>query len=885
MGGLSELLRGLALEVPSEPHVHRPIDQIIIYSYQSIQTKAHHKCIRICGRLVGATEKRFLAMLSRVSSAAWRIKSQSTLSHSLQTLAIPFFQFQTFASRPPRNKKSSNLIAKTVRTLERPAPKKINKARTPRPPPMLEGKFLRIVILGRPNVGKSTLFNRLALPSKFKSRAIVHSSPGVTRDRRESVGQIDDLAFHITDTAGLEEVNGYYYDDPDDAENPTQMIDGKPASDDLQAGILAQTEMAIKDADVIYFVYDAREGVTALDLHFAKWIRRRLGRQAQSGDTSTPGRWLPKRRLVLVANKVDSTSKDVSAGILDGFQLGMGEPVPISASTGEGLVGLYWVTRRLHDEAFPPLPAPLVTASVTSSSQSSTETKTETDSLDGWSTHARYAFARGPAPAHDDAQDGGESEFADDTFEDDDKYTTEAQLASLGSDIALKKTFSSGVKTADTHMPSSNVPASGEVGTDPNNPHSPLPLFVPGNEQGVGRADAEWLAERQKVQVLRARGIGTETLEETKQRVGGEGTGFPALPRASRNVSLVEGKSITHLGLCVCGKVNVGKSTLVNTLVGSQRVLTGAQPGVTRDAIAIQWQDRRFPSYRFEIVDTAGLKGLSDWKLNRFADVDKQAMQLSLHSMRFAQVVALVVDVSDGLDNRISLPGGGLRVSPRHMKSDLDLYRLAVEKVFSHGDLAIARRAVNEGRSLVICCNKFDKIPPEHRRGFKKALHLKIEQVMSQTAGITLLFCSGLYATGTNALLKAAVDSYEKWALRVSTGVLNRWLQALLAFRPPPKLVSVRYLAQVGTRPPLFALFVNRPHVLPESYIRFVVTLFIIITAPATTATATIVISTTHPLSGELAQARVRLARSSGALGGARTEEPVLNGQAKEKNR
>jgi GTP-binding protein len=154
---------------------------------------------------------------------------------------------------------------------------------------------LKVAIVGRPNVGKSTLFNRLA----GKKLAIVNDQPGVTRDRREAEGRIGDLDLDLIDTAGFEDV----------------------ADESLEARMRAQTERAIEDADVCLFVFDGREGVTPLDRIFADLVRRR------------------NRPVILLANKAEGKAADIGAG--EAYALGLGEALLISAEHGEGLAELY----------------------------------------------------------------------------------------------------------------------------------------------------------------------------------------------------------------------------------------------------------------------------------------------------------------------------------------------------------------------------------------------------------------------------------------------------------------------------------------------------------------------------------------------------------------
>src|SRR5579885_2530926 len=162
-----------------------------------------------------------------------------------------------------------------------------------------------VAIIGRPNVGKSTLFNRLV----GQRLAWVDDTPGVTRDRREGEAALGDLRFRVVDTAGLD--------------------DAAPGS--LAARMLEQTERALAEADVALFLIDARAGLTPMDRHFAQWLRR------------------GKTPVVLVANKAEG--KSAESGVFEAFALGLGEPVSISAEHGEGMAELYAALAPLADQA------------------------------------------------------------------------------------------------------------------------------------------------------------------------------------------------------------------------------------------------------------------------------------------------------------------------------------------------------------------------------------------------------------------------------------------------------------------------------------------------------------------------------------------------------
>ena len=416
-----------------------------------------------------------------------------------------------------------------------------------------------IAIVGRPNVGKSTLFNRLV----GRREAIVDDRPGVTRDRREGAASLGGAAFRVVDTAGLEDA---------------------PAGA-LEAEMRRQTEAALAHADAALFLIDARAGVTALDRHFAAWLRR------------------GPAPVVLAANKAESERG--MEGALEAYELGFGAPVAISAEHGEGLAGLY--------EALAP-------------------------------------FIEAPVPDEDDDEDEDE----------------------------------------ETEGP---------------------------------------------------------------------------------------------LKLAIVGRPNVGKSTLINRLLGEDRLLTGPEPGVTRDAIAVDWAWNGRP---VRLVDTAGLR--------RRARVQDRIERLSAsdtdRAIRFAEVVVLLLDAADGLERQ---------------------------------DLAIAARTIEEGRALVLAANKWDLVrdAPE----VLGALRHRIEISLPQVRDVPLLTVSAVSGRGIDRLLRTAFDSREVWSRRIPTGALNRWLHEALEAHPPPivkgRRLKLRYAAQIKRRPPTVAIFGSRPSAVPDSYVRY----------------------------------------------------------------
>jgi len=422
-----------------------------------------------------------------------------------------------------------------------------------------------VAIVGRPNVGKSTLFNRLV----GRRLALVDDQPGVTRDRREGRARLGDLDFTVIDTAGLEEA----------------------APESLTGRMQEQTEAAIAAADAVLFLFDARAGSTPGDLVFANLVRR-------SG-----------KPAIVVANKSEGRAGE--AGALEAYELGLGEPVAISAEHGEGLADLYQALRAALPDA--------------------------------------------TAPAED--------------------------------------------------------------------------------------ADDENAAE--------------ETAEQRPIRIA------------------------------VVGRPNSGKSTLINRLLGEERLLTGPEAGITRDAIAVEveWQGRAF-----RVHDTAGMRRRSriEEKLEKLSVAD------ALNAIRFAEVVVVLMDA---------------------------------EKPFEEQDLRIADLVEREGRALVIGMNKWDLV--ERKPGAIGKLREETDHWLPQVKGVPAVAVSGLTGEGLDRLMQAVVDIYAVWNKRVGTSALNRWLADVVASHPPPavsgRAIRLDYVTQPKSRPPSFVLFTSRSDAVPDAYRRYLV--------------------------------------------------------------
>ena len=239
------------------------------------------------------------------------------------------------------------------------------------------------------------------------------------------------------------------------------------------------------------------------------------------------------------------------------------------------------------------------------------------------------------------------------------------------------------------------------------------------------------------------------------------------------------------LRIAIVGRPNAGKSTLINAMLGEERLLTGPEPGITRDAIGLDWHWRE---HRFKLFDTAGLR-----KRARVEDkLEKLAAADGLRAVRFAEVVILLLDAT--------IP-------------------------FEKQDLTIASLVEREGRALVIGLNKWDLVSDQP--GLLQRLRGDADRLLAQLSGVAVLPVSGLAGRGIDALMQAVLDAYEVWNTRIPTAKLNRWLSGVTQRHPPPAVsgrrIKPRYATQAKARPPHIAIFGNQLDELPASYTRYLV--------------------------------------------------------------
>jgi GTPase len=265
-----------------------------------------------------------------------------------------------------------------------------------------------------------------------------------------------------------------------------------------------------------------------------------------------------------------------------------------------------------------------------------------------------------------------------------------------------------------------------------------------------------------------------EAFDADSEEVEAEGPGF----------TISEGVPQRPLNIAIVGRPNVGKSTLINRLLGEERQLTSPVAGTTRDAVTIPFT---YQNRELRLVDTAGVR-----KRPNITDVvEKLSVGETFEALRMADVVMIVVDAELGLDKQ---------------------------------DLTLARYVEEEGRAIVIALNKWDVVV--NKEEVLETIKLRLEESLAQLPDVSVVTISAATGQRIDALMSAVFQVHDTWTTHISTSALNRWLEATMAHHPPPLSVhkyriKLRYMTQVKARPPTFLFFTTRPGDLPESYMRY----------------------------------------------------------------
>ncbi|CAI5980747.1 unnamed protein product [Closterium sp. NIES-65] len=587
-----------------------------------------------------------------------------------------------------------------------------------------------VVIVGRPNVGKSALFNKLMR----RREALVCDTPQghMTRDVREGVCSFFGLRFRVFDTAGLEPATSTSHQGHEGSGAggsggggrivgfTPSLLGNLPEADRaaMEASILQRTaeitSYLLGQAAAVLFLVDARAGIQPADVEVADWLRRSV----------------PKHRVVLLANKCEGLGGD-STGLLachvaEAYSLGFGDPIPISAESGEGLEDL-------------------------------------------------YAAVKGPVEEKE--REGREE-----------REERQRDLRERREDMEGRKMAISGM--------SQRTEEAGDFAALPDSSEC---------SDAALNGDAAYAAVALDITTLPA--AEEEVVEEEEDdddEAAAQALLSSSAAEAAAAAEAAEAAETSEipLQLAIAGLPNVGKSTLVNSLLGAQRVLTGPEPGLTRDAVRIGITYQGKPMW---LVDTAGWVKAAQARQRGPVSLARMDMARSIAR---AHVVVLVLDAAVVAEE---------------------------EKSLKTAERALARWVWEEGRALVVAANKMDAVGGDRdkrwvRKKVRRAVPLEIAALLPQVHNVPIVFTSALHGEGGKELMQAVSDAYDRWNTMLPAARLKHWLpqvrvgadvETLRKLPGSCTAASVKSIVQVKSRPPTFVVRVTAAAAGDRSLARF----------------------------------------------------------------